>query len=913
MTALAQADKVDSGAGKSAEGRGFRPDIQGLRAVAVTMVVVYHLYPTALPGGFAGVDVFFVISGYLITGHLWRGYARTGRVGLADFWGRRARRLVPAAVLVLTVTWIMSRIVQPATQLADTAQQILASALYYQNWQLSWDAVSYLKSNDTASPVQHFWSLSVEEQFYLVWPLLFLIAGFLAAVLAARRRDEGREARRAMRARTRGVAVGVLTAALVIASLAYSVYETKANPSAAYFVTTTRMWELGIGGLLAIAPARLTGALARRGWLGWLGLAAVIASAFLLTGSMAFPGALALLPVLGAAALIASGSAEGRYGPWRLTSARLMVFIGGISYSLYLWHYPLINLYTDWRGKAPGLLSGPVILAAAVLLAWLTKVFVEDKVRLAPFVARHKWRSLSVALVAVVPVVLTTVYITAEPAPWNGTLGPNYPGAAALASKVTNVPAKAFEPQPNAISQSLYRTAHCLDDIPVTKPKECVFGDTTNPVLTVALVGDSSAGQWFDALKAIAVQRHWMLVTELHSSCPWSSALMLNSSNIGNFTACQTWGAAVLHDLVTTIRPDVVITSDYPNMATPDHPVKESHAAVAEIGAGMAKYWTQLEDAGISVTAIKESPDLVEDVPTCVEQNPTDLAKCDVPTAKAVLQDSPISEAAKLTGGKVSVVDANSLICGPTVCAPVVGNVLVFSDRHHLTWPYSQSTAPFLEPLLQQANKLFARLPGYRGALRLLVTALGHRGGLTGFRGGLRYRHWTRRDQEAGDAAAVHLGHRDRVTGDLDRVARRRELAERREHEARDGLVGPFRQPDRGLLGELVQVEQAVHLDLALRQLGGRGLAGVVLVPDVADQLLDQVLEGDDAGGAAVLVDHDRQVRALAAHLRKRGEHRLADRQELDRPDHLVDKRRLVRCAGAEQVPDVHEADDVVV
>lgn len=671
------------------------------------MVVIYHLYPAALPGGFVGVDVFFVISGYLITGHLWRGYAQTGRVGLVDFWGRRARRLVPAAALVLTVTWIASRIVEPATQLADTAQQILASALYYQNWQLSSDAVNYLKSDDAATPVQHFWSLSVEEQFYIVWPLLFVVAAVLAAVFAVRRSGADREAKRIARVRTRGAVVGGLTAALVIASLAYSVYETNANAAAAYFVTTTRMWELGIGGLLAIAPARLTGALARQGWLGWLGLAAVIASAFVLTGSMAFPGALALLPVLGAAALIAGGSAQGRWGPWRLTSTRLFVFIGGISYSLYLWHYPIFNLYTTWRGKAPGVVTGPVLLAIAVLLAWLTKIFVEDKVRLAPFFARHKWRSLAVALVAVVPVALAASYIATEPGPWNGVLGPNYVGAAALVEGKV-VPAEPILPPPDAISQSLYRTAGCLVDIPVSTPHECVFGDTKNPVLTVALVGDSAAGEWFDALNAIAVQRHWKLVTELHSSCPWSSTLMLNSNDIGDFTACQQWGQAVLHDLITTIRPNVVITSDYPNMATPDHPVLESPAAVAEIGAGMANYWTQLENAGISVTPIKESPDLVEDVPTCVEQHPTDLAQCDVPVSKAVLADSPISYAAKLMDGKVTVVDANSLICGPKVCQPVIGNVLVFSDRHHLTWPYSLTTAPFLEPLLLHANKILA-------------------------------------------------------------------------------------------------------------------------------------------------------------------------------------------------------------
>jgi peptidoglycan/LPS O-acetylase OafA/YrhL len=673
------------------------------------MVVIYHLYPSALPGGFAGVDVFFVISGYLITGHLWRGYAQTAKVGLADFWGRRARRLIPAAALVLTVTWIASRIIEPATQFANTAQQILASALYYQNWQLSSDAVNYFKSDNAATPVQHFWSLSVEEQFYIVWPLLFLLAAFLTAMFATRRAAAERTA---LRTRTRGVAVGVPTAALVIASLAYSIHETNANAPAAYFMTTTRMWELGAGGLLALAPARLTRTLARQGWLGWLGLAVVIESAFVLTGSMAFPGALALLPVLGAVALIAGGSDEGRCGPSRLTSARLMVFIGGISYSLYLWHYPLINLYTDWRGRSPGPLSGPVILAVSVLLAWLTKTFVEDKVRLAPFIARHKWRSLAVALVAVVPVALAAVYITAEPGPWNGTLGPDYPGAAALTGAVTNVPAAPILKPPDPISQTLDQTGGCLDDFGASTPKECVFGDTTNPVLTVALVGDSAAGEWFDALNAIAAHRHWKLVTELHSSCPWSSTLVLNWNGIGELTACQTWGAAVLHDLITTIRPNVVITSDYPSLlSTPDHHVNASPAAMAEIGAGMAQYWTQLEAAGIAVTPIKETPDLVEDVPTCVDQHPNDLTQCDVPVSTAILQDSPVTDAAKLMNGKVTVVNANSLICGPKVCAPVVGNVLVFGDRHHLTGPYSKSTAPFLEPLLLKANKTLAAKP----------------------------------------------------------------------------------------------------------------------------------------------------------------------------------------------------------
>jgi peptidoglycan/LPS O-acetylase OafA/YrhL len=158
---------------------GFRPDIQGLRALAVSLVVIYHLWPSLVPGGFIGVDVFFVISGFLITGHLWRGYQRDGKVSLLDFWGRRARRLVPAAALVLAVTWFASCFMLTATRLSDTADQVRASALYFQNWELAHEAVNYLTADDAATPVQHFWSLSVEEQFYLFWPLLFVIAAVL--------------------------------------------------------------------------------------------------------------------------------------------------------------------------------------------------------------------------------------------------------------------------------------------------------------------------------------------------------------------------------------------------------------------------------------------------------------------------------------------------------------------------------------------------------------------------------------------------------------------------------------------------------------------------------------------------------------------------------------------------------------
>ena len=696
--------------------RDFRPDIQGMRALAVVMVVVYHLYPSALPGGFVGVDVFFVISGFLITAHLLREYRATGTVAVVGFWGRRAKRLMPAAALVLTVTWVASLFVLPVTRLADTAAQIRASALYFQNWQLAGDAVDYLKADSAATPVQHFWSLSVEEQFYLGWPLLFLLVAL--AVRSRRQRTEVAPGLQQAR-RVRGHRLMLLLAVgVVAASLWYSAYDTAANPDSAYFVTTTRIWELGLGGLLALLPGWVTERLSRLGLLGWAGLGLVIASAFLLSGNSAFPGLLALLPAGGAAALIVGGSAAGRIGwrrlrprrlgPDRVTSLRPLVFIGGISYSLYLWHWPLIVLWTTWQRHGPGPYSGPGIAAVAVVLSWLTKVWVEDRVRSARLLSGHNWRSVSVALAAVVPVVLVASYLATRPGPWDEPLQPGYPGAGALASTLTTVNPEPFVPPVNQISLPEYWQQGCLVAESSPAPKECVYGDTTDPVLTVALVGDSLAGDWFTPLKQIADERHWKLVTELHSVCPLTSTMMIYPDVGGPYTACHDWGTAVMRDLETSIRPDVVITSDYPGLATPADP---SGGAVAQagIGDGMAAYWEQLEAQGASVVAIKETPDMVINIPDCVANNPGSVGTCAMPVARALKPDVPTVYATAAAGGTVPLVDMNSLLCGPASCPPVIGNVLVYQDNHHLTSTYALTTAPYLEERLLQVCKALNR------------------------------------------------------------------------------------------------------------------------------------------------------------------------------------------------------------
>ena len=294
------------------------------------------------------------------------------RRDLAAFWSRRIRRLLPASLLVLAATAVATRLVAPETQWATTAHEVIAAAMYVENWQLARSSVDYLAAENAASPVQHFWSLSVEEQFYLVWPVLMLLL-----VALSRRRGW----------RT-GAVVSAGLGVVVAASLAFSVTATVAEPASAYFITPTRIWELGVGALLAIAAAgagpRLS---ATPGWLrallAWAGLGAILVAALRYTGATPFPGWQAALPVLGAAAVIGARAGETGASPVRLLALRPVQLLGDISYSVYLWHWPMVVLVPYVSGSHLGRLDKAAIILVTAVLAWLSKTYVEDRFRFA--------------------------------------------------------------------------------------------------------------------------------------------------------------------------------------------------------------------------------------------------------------------------------------------------------------------------------------------------------------------------------------------------------------------------------------------------------------------------------------------------------------------------------------------------
>lgn len=671
----------------------FRPDVQGLRAIAVVMVVVYHLHPSAVPGGFVGVDVFFVISGFLITGHLARNYRRDGRVRVLAFWGRRARRLLPAAALVLTLTWVASRVLLPATRLPAAAEQIRASALYFQNWVLAHNAVDYLTAADAPSPVQHFWSLSVEEQFYLCWPVLFVVAALVA---------------RGGRRRAGWVVLVVLASAVAAGSFAYSAYLIRVDPAAAYFVTTTRVWELVVGGLLAFAPASVQAQLGRQGWLAWVGLAMVATSGFLLDGSAPFPGTVAVVPVGGAALMLACGGRRARRGTWWLTTNRPLVFLGNVSYSLYLWHWPLIVLWSARTGHRIGYRDGFAIAAAAVLLAWLTKILVEDPVRRAPVIALRPGRSLATALTLAIPVGVVVLYAPPRLGPTKLDLA--HQGAAVVAPPVRRslaprLPPKSTPTLPSAIPasavppialapQDFAPYSQCETPPAELAPRPCFYGDQRHPRLRVVLVGDSVANQYRSILANMARTRHWLVISDLHSQCPWTATMTTLQHSGAPYSVCHDWGAQVLHDIMTRYHPDVLVTSDRPVLGTAAHPASDA-VSFGQIADGMVSYWSQLAAHGTKIIAIRESPEPGRNIPDCLSRPRATIRSCTTSTRKAIVQHSPLQQAVAKMRADAELLDVNSAICYPSLCPPIIGNVVVYRDTHHLTQTYIRSLEPY--------------------------------------------------------------------------------------------------------------------------------------------------------------------------------------------------------------------------
>jgi peptidoglycan/LPS O-acetylase OafA/YrhL len=669
-----------------------RPDIQALRALAVTLVVTYHFWPGRVPGGFVGVDVFFVISGFLITSALLR-RPPEGLRDLGAFWARRILRLIPAAALTIAVTLTVVWLLRPTPEWAPAARHGLTSMFYVENWRLVSDATDYLRAHATPSPFQHFWSLSIEEQFYVVWPVLV----GLGALVDRRLRRSGR-------------AVVGLLAAVTLLSLAASLSLSWSAPAEAYFATPARMWQLGIGGLLAwlVLRRRDRAPAATRGVLALAGLLVVLASALLITGDTVYPGWAALLPTLGAALLIHADDPDGPLSLRAVTHSRPVQLVGDCSYAIYLWHWPLVVLAPAVLGVRRGLALSVALIGVTLVVSWLSTRFVENALRPRPgttYVGRRALVVLTVCSVVVVGLAWSMLRSSESAVQASKdrvrdalptALEPTCTGAGALD------PALGCEEPDELVTTPEFTrgdlplsviVGQCISWPPFDELVSCSVGDTSRPERKVALFGNSHAGQWEPAMTEIAVEHHWQVDTYVVGVCqPTTDNADAPSVDPLQIDACD--------ELLDRAIDRVVADHDLVVMSTLDR--DSTSPGIYE------DTLRRLTDAGVPVLVIRDTPAPMDpdyDTVACVSEHLDDTTVCDG-TLEDYLGPDPLTEAAEaLDSDLVTTVDLQDHICRGDVCPAVIGGVIVYADYNHLSATYSATLAPYLEPAVLGAMR----------------------------------------------------------------------------------------------------------------------------------------------------------------------------------------------------------------
>lgn len=671
-----------SGVQMSVRSNSYRPDIDGLRALAIVFVIVYHSGFGWINGGFIGVDVFFVISGFLIGGLLLSEHARSGRLSLREFWGRRARRLLPLSSLVITTTVILGMVVSVPIARQQISTDATSAALYVSNWTFARQAVAYSDRTVNDGLFTQFWSLSIEEQFYLLLPLIFV------AVLWWSRRKPAQFARRLF---------GVISV-LVIASFASSLWATGSRGAASYFLTYTRLWELGVGVAIAIwlqrRPVRLT---QRTDLIALAGLALIIGSAVTFEQSSAYPGWRAAVPVVGTA-LVLVFAARAESAVHRTLALRPLVVIGTWSYGWYLWHWPMIALAVlaaqRWFPSYDNDLLVVMAIALSLLLAAIGHEFIENPIRYWSALTKFPSRSIALGIALTVAAALIGPVVLTQIGSGNTTIA-----SANGTTAMTPSQAKADTPR--------FDNSQRCHEGPLDTAVEtnCVFGDP-NGTITIALIGDSHAFHWLPALHQAATNRGWKVVVHAKSSCPavpipvtTQSASDVGTSNHRPYPECDTWRQSMLAGLGGEGPFDAVIVTDFQNDIKRVLTPSGSKASVDEASSLWAEQsrvlYEQLLEYSRVVIRLRDTPFPTSDVPECLSAHSSDPGICalDV-TSQTRLDTRTITLERSAAPAGVVFTDLTDSIC-PTDPCPVIDEhgVIKFFDRTHMTQTYSFSLA----------------------------------------------------------------------------------------------------------------------------------------------------------------------------------------------------------------------------
>jgi peptidoglycan/LPS O-acetylase OafA/YrhL len=641
-----------------------------MRGIAVLLVVLYHVGIPGVRGGFIGVDVFFVLSGFLITDLLVKEAARTGRISFVQFYARRTRRLLPAAILVLTVTLVASLLVLSPLEQSRYAASAIATSIYASNLHFMRQATDYFAPNLSSDPFLHTWSLAIEEQFYLVWPMLIAL-GFSGRRPVAR--------------------LVKLIIAVCLVSLAACVWLTIVKKPWAFFGSPLRAWEFGIGGLACLVPAaalRHRPGLCRA--LGWGGLVTVLIGAAALTGHMLFPGPWAALPAIGTVGMLLAGTGTPGIGVGVPLGSAPLQHLGRLSYSWYLWHWPVLVLALavapDLSVPAKALWATGALAAAAVAFA-----LVENPIRFHPALLPRP--GLSLALAAVLSLAGLVFGLGSQE--YSGRLLSQQPQRS-FARAVRDGPA-------------LTRRG-CFMSEARKGLRQCVFGDSSSAT-TLVLFGDSHAAMWFPALEQIANERHWRLISMVRASCPVATVPVYDPRGGEEQQECAVWRRLALRRIME-LRPTLVVMANSVGyIKRPGESEGLSQLSYGQWAKGMRTTFVSLDSAGVRGLLFRDTPRAKTDVPLCLSRAAYfgwEQRDCATDRDHALYPEIYDLEQ-RAAGGlsHISTVDLSDLVCGSAVCETVQRGMVVYRDRSHLTATFARSLAPALlqriEPLATSA------------------------------------------------------------------------------------------------------------------------------------------------------------------------------------------------------------------
>ena len=709
-----------------------RRDIEGLRAIAVVIVIAYHAGVPGWSGGFIGVDVFFVLSGFLITSLLINERENDGRISLRSFYARRIRRLLPISSVVAISSAIAALAVLPSTSFSSLGTDVAAAAGFFVNMVFAARGTDYLAGDADPSVLQHYWSLAVEEQFYLVWPGLIALCSMGAKRVRAR--------------------IAPVIAVVVAGSFVASVVLSSSSPTWSYFGLHTRAFELGIGALLAVWwPSIDQFKPAIRTALGWAGIVGIGCAVPLAAWVTPFPGWVAAVPVLSTAAVIASGDSTSRGAQWLLRRQPFQ-WVGERSYSLYLWHWPALVLVGGALERPLRAVETIGALALALVLAAVGFNYIENPIRRSQRLMSRPAMTYSfgVSLIAVTAIVgigaaryqpNTSTGVVAEAPTLSATTTTtlfNHSTTPVAGSEeltdntveTTETPTTTLPPlvdnrdaEPlNAIldaldnavlpdnvrpdiynavndTSTLYDT-NCHQFMTPTLADGCVFGDLSGE-FTIGLIGDSHAAQWFAAINTMAVENGWRLISHTQGGCPLLDVVTWNRGADAVFTHCASWRDAVIDNLQQE-GVEVVIMSQHWGLLE----ASTREAVPASVWErDLPPFFTRLRDAGMEPILMLDSPDPYSATPACAVSHKNDLTSCEpglLRNTERAVRNVALSIADELS---VGVIDPHVWLCvdvapnddsDTTRCPVVVGDILIYRDSHHLSNTFVEWFTPVL-------------------------------------------------------------------------------------------------------------------------------------------------------------------------------------------------------------------------